>query len=75
MSGCEEHTGRDEEVQFQAKADCKDCYGRGFLLRTRPIPGRKKMVYMKTLCHCATKIKKPEPDKESIEAIPDREDM
>ncbi len=54
-----------EAIMFRAKAGCKDCYGRGFILRTIP-QGRKQMHTNKTLCHCVTEIKKPEPDKESI---------
>ncbi len=54
-----------DSVHFKAKQNCKDCYGRGFITRTRPTgQGRKKMHSQKTLCHCATEIL---PDKrESI---------
>lgn len=54
------------EMQFQAKSNCKSCYGRGFLDRTWPVgktkDGKKEMMHNKTLCHCATEIKRPEPD-------------
>jgi hypothetical protein len=53
-------------VKFLAKRNCKDCYGRGFVTRTTPMGrdenGEKKMSKHKTLCHCVTEIKTPEPD-------------
>lgn len=54
----------EEVLQFVARKNCKTCYGRGFVLRTTPLgrDGKKKMSRNKTLCHCATEIKKPEPD-------------
>ncbi len=76
-----------DDFLFKAKASCKDCYGRGFIMRSLPTGRNKKKVVNKTLCHCATEIKKPEPDEcvvpkvvngpKPIEyassAIPDRE--
>jgi hypothetical protein len=67
-----EETKKEDGVQFQAKKNCKTCYGRGFITRTFPIgtkqSGRKKDDVkeshgMKTLCHCASEIieEKPEP--------------
>ncbi len=50
-----------EEIQYIAKPNCKSCLGRGFVIRTIPT-GKKKMARNKTLCHCVTEIKKPEPD-------------
>ncbi len=52
-----------EPAKFLAKKNCKTCYGRGFIVRTQPIKGKKKMTKHKTLCHCATEINTPEPDK------------
>lgn len=53
----------EEPIKFLAKAKCKSCYGRGFITRTYPDGrGDKKMHKHKTLCHCATEIKTPEPD-------------
>jgi hypothetical protein len=58
-------------AQFQAKKNCRTCYGRGFITRTFPIgtkkSGRKKDDVkeshgMKTLCHCATEIPKEEAE-------------
>ena len=53
-----------EEVQYIAKPNCKHCLGRGFITRTTPTgkKGEKGMNKNKTLCHCVTEIKKPEPD-------------
>jgi hypothetical protein len=44
-----------DEVKFEAKKNCKSCYGRGFITRTIPT-GKKKMASQQTLCHCATEI-------------------
>lgn len=50
-------------VRFLAKKNCKTCFGRGFVTRTWPArTGTKEMHANKTLCHCATEIKTPEPD-------------
>ena len=50
-------------IKFLAKANCKSCYGRGFITRTHPTGmGNKAMSHHKTLCYCVTEIKTPEPD-------------
>lgn len=53
-------------IKFLAKKNCKDCFARGFVTRTTPMGkdknGEKKMSKHKTLCHCVTEIKTPEPD-------------
>jgi hypothetical protein len=53
-------------IRFLAKKGCKDCWERGFVIRTTPLGrdknGKKKMSTHKTLCHCVTEIKEPEPD-------------
>ena len=52
----------EKPVEFLAKANCKTCFGRGLVVRTYPkSTGDKKMYTNKTLCHCATDIKTPEP--------------
>jgi hypothetical protein len=51
------------EIEFAAKAKCKDCRGSGYVTRSTPKnDGQKGMYLNKTLCHCAVEIKKPEPD-------------
>lgn len=56
----------EKEIKYVAKKNCKECYGRGFVTRTLPIgkdaQGNKQMHKNKTLCHCVTEIKTPEPD-------------
>lgn len=62
-----------QEMLYKAKLNCKTCYGRGFITRTRPTGGKKRvkgklkseMVSIKTLCPCATEIKQAGPDRES----------
>lgn len=53
-------------IKFVAKQNCKHCYARGFITRTQPLAknakGEKQMSKHKTLCHCVTEIKTPEPD-------------
>ncbi len=49
-------------IKFLAKKNCKSCLGRGYITRTYPTGGRKLMNKHKTLCHCVTEIKTPEPD-------------
>lgn len=44
-----------QEKQFQAKSNCKHCYGRGFVTITQPT-GRKKMTKSTAMCHCVTEI-------------------
>jgi hypothetical protein len=58
----EEPVVKEEPVKFLAKANCKQCRGRGFVTRTWPIGGKKQMTKRKTLCRCVTEIKTPEPD-------------
>lgn len=53
----------EEPIKFLAKKNCKACLGRGFVIRTYPSgKGNKEMHTNKTLCHCVTEIKTPEPD-------------
>ncbi len=62
----EDEAKKEEPIKFLAKKNCKSCHERGYIIRTTPMGkganGEKKMSRHKTLCHCVTEIKTPEPD-------------
>jgi hypothetical protein len=46
------------EIKYFAKNNCKQCYGRGVIIRTLP-RGRKLQVAQKSRCKCVKMVRKP----------------
>jgi hypothetical protein len=44
------------EIRYFAKKSCKQCYGRGTIIRTLP-RGRKRQVAQKFRCPCVREVK------------------
>ena len=46
------------EIRYFAKKSCKQCYGRGSIIRTLP-RGRKRQVAQKFRCPCVKEVRMP----------------
>ncbi len=47
---------KNSEIKYVAKKNCKNCYGRGEVIRTLP-KGRKRQVVENVRCGCVTEVK------------------